>query len=247
MINLKDIPTSKEKLDEYEVENIFHTWSYQPEQAPLRVETADGIRFKDENGRERLDFCSCFINVNIGHQDSRVVEAICEQAKKLCSFAPSFSTKPRAILSKLLAEITPGDLSRSCITLGGAEANEAALKICHQYTGNTKILARYRSYHGGTAASLSLSKGDVRNWGQALPSGMEVIPVPMPYCYRCMLGQKYPECDLQCVKYIDEVIELEGGTEKVAGIIGEPVIGANGIIIPPPEYWPELRKLCDKW
>jgi len=247
MIDLKRIPDSKEDLDAYEVEHVFHSWSYQPAQAPLRVAGAKGLRFKGEDGRERLDFSSCFININIGHQDQRVVDTICEQARQLCSFAPALSTKPRALLARMLAEITPGDLSRSVISLGGPEANEAAVKMCHQFTGRRKILARYRSYHGGTAAAMSLCVGDVRNWLQVLPGGTEVVPVPMPYCYRCMLGQKYPDCDLQCVKYIDEVIELEGGGEKVAGIIGEPIPGANGIIVPPPEYWPELRKVCDKW
>jgi taurine--2-oxoglutarate transaminase len=146
----------------------------------------------------------------------------------------------------MLAEITPGDLSRSFFTPGGTEANEAAVKICHQYTGNRKILARYRAYHGGTAASMTLSSGDPRNWAQVL-GGTEWVPVPQPYCYRCMFGQKYPECDLRCVTFIDEVIELEGGGDKVAGIIFEPVTGANGIIVPPAEYFPELRKVCDKW
>ncbi|MCK4986129.1 MAG: aminotransferase class III-fold pyridoxal phosphate-dependent enzyme, partial [Desulfobacterales bacterium] len=193
-----------------------------------------------------LDFSSCFVSHNIGHQDSRVVEAIADQAKTLCSFAPSFSTKPRALLAKMLAEVTPGDLSRSFISLGGTEANEAAVKICHQYTGRRKMLARYRTYHGGTATSMSLSAGDPRNWAQVL-GGTELISVPQPYCYRCMFGQKYPECNLQCVKYIGEVIELEGGGDKVAGIICEPVTGANGVIVPPPEYFPELREICDRW
>ena len=175
-----------------------------------------------------------------------MVKAICEQAETLTSFAPSFSTKPRALFAKMLAEITPGDLSRSFISLGGTEANEAAVKICHQYTGRRKIITRYRTYHGGTATSMSLSAGDPRSWAQVL-GGTEVVSVPHPYCYRCMFGQEYPECDLRCVKYIDEVIELEGGSEKVAGIIFEPVTGANGIIVPPPEYFPELRKICDKW
>jgi taurine--2-oxoglutarate transaminase len=92
-----------------------------------------------------------------------VIEAISDQANTLCSFAPSFSNKPRALLARMLAEITPGDLSRSFFSLGGAEANEAAVKICHQYTGRRKIIARYRSYHGGTATSMSLSAGDPRN------------------------------------------------------------------------------------
>jgi taurine--2-oxoglutarate transaminase len=246
MIELKNIPSTKEDLDSYEVENIFHSWSYQPSQSPLRVVSAKGVRFTTEDGRERLDFSSCFVSHNIGHQDSRVVKAICEQAETLTSFAPSFSTKPRALLGKMLAEITPGDLSRSFISLGGTEANEAAVKICHQFTRRRKILARYRSYHGATATSMTLSAGDVRRWAQVL-GGTEVVSVPQPYCYRCMFGQKYPECNLRCVKYIDEVIELEGGGEKIAGIIFEPVTGANGIIVPPPEYFPELRKICDKW
>jgi taurine--2-oxoglutarate transaminase len=246
MIDLRSIPASKKDLDSYEVEHLFHSWSYQPAQSPLRVLTAKGVRFTTEDGRERLDFSSCFVSHNIGHQDPRVVEAICEQAKALTSFAPNFSTKPRAVLAKMVAEITPGDLSRSFVSLGGTEANEAAVKICHQYTGSRKILTRYRSYHGGTATSMTLSAGDARNWAQVL-GGTECVPVPLPYCYRCMLGQKYPECDLACVEYINEAIELEGGDEKVAGIIFEPVTGANGIIVPPPEYFPRLREICNRW
>jgi len=245
MINLRNIPSSKEDLDGYEVDNLFHSWCYQPAQAPLRVVSAEGVRFTTEDGRERLDFCSCFVDHNIGHQDPRVVEAIIEQSKILCSFAPSLSTRPRSLLAKMLAEVTPGDLSRSFITLGGTEANEAAVKICHQYTGRRKMLARYRSYHGGTATSMSLSSGDARSWIQVL-GGTDLVSVPQPYCYRCMFGLSYPNCDVQCVEYIDEVIELEGGSELVAGIICEPVTGANGIIVPPPEYFPRLRETCDR-
>jgi taurine---2-oxoglutarate transaminase len=246
MIDFKNIPSDKSSLDTYEVENMFHSWSYQPAQSPLRVVSADGIRFTAEDGKERLDFSSCFVSHNIGHQDQRVVDAICEQAQSLTSFAPVFSTKPRALLAKTIEQITPGDLSRSFISLGGTEANEAAVKICHQYTGRRKMLTRYRTYHGGTATSMTLSSGDARGWAQVL-GGTEMVTVPQPYCYRCMFGQKYPECELRCVKYVDEVIELEGGDEKIAGIIFEPVTGANGIIVPPPEYMPELRKVCDKW
>jgi taurine--2-oxoglutarate transaminase len=246
MINLREIPVDKGSLDQYEIENNFHSWSYQPVQSPLRVVSAEGVRFKTEDGRERLDFSSCFVSHNIGHQDSRVVDAITRQAGELCSFAPSFSTKPRAHLARMLAEITPGDLSRSFISLGGTEANEAAVKICHQFTGRRKILARYRSYHGGTATAMSLSAGDPRNWAQVL-GGAELVRVPNPYCYRCAAGQQYPDCNLYCVEQVDEIIEMEGGGDSVAGIIVEPVTGANGIIVPPPEYFPRLREICDKW
>lgn len=246
MIDLKTIPTAPEDLDQYEVENIFHSWSFQPAQSPKRVVSAKGVRFTDEKGREYLDFSSCFVSHNIGHQDPRVVDALCEQARTLCSFAPVFSTKPRALLAKMLEEITPGDLARTFFTLGGTEANEVAVKICHQATKRRKILTRYRAYHGGTATSMTLSAGDPRNWAQ-VEGGADRVAVPLPYCYRCMFGQNYPECDLRCVRYVDEVIELEGGSDQVAGILFEPVTGANGIVVPPPEYFPELRRICDKW
>ncbi|MEN8243741.1 MAG: aminotransferase class III-fold pyridoxal phosphate-dependent enzyme [Thermodesulfobacteriota bacterium] len=246
MIELKNIPSAKEDLDRYEVENNFQSWSYQPQQSPPRVISAKGVRFTTEDGRERLDFSSCFVSHNIGHQDPRVVEAICNQARTLTSFAPSMSTEPRALLTKMLAEISPGDLSRSFISLGGAEANEAAIKIAHQYSGRRKIITRFRTYHGGTTSPMTLSAGDSRSWAQ-VPGGTDQIRVPQPYCYRCMFGRTYPSCDLQCVKYVDEVIELEGGGDNVAAIIFEPVTGANGIIVPPEDYFPELRRVCDKW
>ncbi|MFH2010072.1 MAG: aminotransferase class III-fold pyridoxal phosphate-dependent enzyme [bacterium] len=244
-MSLRDIPTEKTDLDAYEVEHLFHSWSFQPTVSPARVVSAKGTRFTTEDGRERLDFSSCFVSHNIGHQDPRVVEAIQRQAGELTSFAPSFSTKPRALLAKLLAEITPGDLSRSFITLGGTEANEAAVKIAHQFTGARKILSRYRTYHGGTATAMSLSAGDARSWAQVL-GGTDLVRVPQPYCYRCPSGQVYPDCNLFCASYVDQVIELEGGADQVAGIIVEPITGANGIIVPPPEYFPELRRICDK-
>ncbi|MGD8251336.1 MAG: aminotransferase class III-fold pyridoxal phosphate-dependent enzyme [Desulfobacterales bacterium] len=246
MIDLTQIPSGKEDLDRYEVENNFHSWSFQPAQSPPRVVSAKGVRFTTEDGRERLDFSSCFVSHSIGHQDERVVAAICNQAKQLTSFAPSLSNKPRALLAKMLAEVTPGDLERSFISLGGTEANEAAVKICHQYTGRRKIVTRYRTYHGGTATSMSLSAGDARNWAQ-VQGGAETVKVPQPYCYRCSFGLTYPSCELRCVKHIEEVIELEGGSDLVGGIIFEPVTGANGIIVPPPEYFPMLRDICDRW
>lgn len=239
------IPANKESLDRYEVENIFSSWGYQALQAPARVVSAKGLRFTTEDGRERLDFSSCFVSHNIGHQDQRVIEAICTQARKLTSFAPSFSTEPRALLGKLLEEITPGDLGCSFISLGGTEANEAAIKIAQQYTGKRKIIGRYRSYHGGTGASMSLSYGDPRSWA-AVTGRTEGIAVPQPYCYRCSFGKEYPACNMQCVKYLEEVIEYEGGGDLIAAMIAEPITGANGIIVPPDEYWPMVREVLDR-
>lgn len=247
MIDLKSIASAKNDLDSYEVNNLFHSWAYQPAQSPARVVSAKGVRFRTEDGRERLDFSSCFVSHNIGHQDPRVVQAIKDQADTLTSFAPTFSTRPRALLAKMLEEVTPGDLSRSFLTVGGTEANEAAIKICHQFTGRRKIVSRYRSYHGGTATSMTASVGDPRSWAQ-VPGGAEIIRVPQPYPYRCMFGTTNPtDCAMRCVEFTDKVIEMEGGSEKVAGILLEPVTGANGVIVPPPEYFPALRAVCDKY
>ena len=243
MEDLSKLPDSPADLDAYEVEHLLHSWAFLPSAAPPRVVAAQGARFTTEDGRQRLDFASCFVSHNIGHQDPRVVQAIQQQAGQLCSFAPSLSTRPRALLARALAEVTPGDLSRSFLTLGGTEANEAAIKICHQVTGRRRLLCRYRSYHGGTAASMTLSAGDARGWVQ-VAGGTEWVPVPQPYCYRCSFGLEYPGCDMRCVRFVDEVLELEGGGERVGGIIFEPVTGANGVIVPPAEYFPELAEVC---
>ena len=246
MDRIKPVASEKSDLDSYEVDNIYKSWCFQPPQSPARVVSAKGVRFTTEDGRERLDFSSCFVSHNIGHQDQRVIDAICRQANKLTSFAPSFSTEPRAILGKMLEDVTPGDLGTSFISLGGTEANEAAIKIAQQYTGKRKIVGRYRSYHGGTGASMSVSVGDPRSWA-TVTGTTDVVAVPQPYCYRCPFGHEYPSCKMQCIKYTEEVIQLEGGDEAIAGMICEPVTGANGIIVPPPEYFPMLRELCDKY
>ncbi|HAK47177.1 MAG TPA: aspartate aminotransferase family protein [Spirochaeta sp.] len=246
MNRIKSVAKEKTSLNNYEVDNIYQSWCHQPPQSPARVVSAKGVRFTTEDGRERLDFSSCFVSHNIGHQDQRVVDAICKQANKLTSFAPSFSTEPRAILGKMLEDITPGNLGTSFISLGGTEANEAAIKIAQQYTGKRKIVGRYRSYHGGTGASMSVSLGDPRSWA-VVTGTTDVVAVPQPYCYRCPFGHKYPACNMQCIKYTEEVIKLEGGDEAIAGMICEPVTGANGIIVPPPEYFPMLRDICDKY
>jgi taurine--2-oxoglutarate transaminase len=247
MRDLTHIPDSKDDLDRYEVDHMFHSWSFQPGASPARVVSAKGCRFEFEGGKKMLDFSSCFVSHNIGHQDPRVVQAIKDQADVLTSFAPVFSTRPRAKLAKLLADVTPGDLSRSFITVGGTEANEAAIKIAHQFTGRRKIISRYPAYHGGTATSMSASAGDPRNWFQ-VQGGAEIVRVPQPYPYRCFFGTDNPtDCAMRTVDYTRRVIEMEGGDRHVAAIILEPIAGANGVIVPPDEYMPALREVCDQY
>lgn len=165
-----------------------------------------------------------------------------EQAKKISYIAPPFTTEVRAKLSKKLADVTPGDLKKAFYSTSGTEANEGALKIAKYFTGKNKFISRYRSYHGSTYGSISLT-GDLRRI-PAEPGLPGTIKAPDPYCYRCPFELEYPDCDLACAKYIDEMLELEGDT--IAAVFVEPVVGSNGIIVPPDGYMEKLRDICDR-
>lgn len=247
MEEIRALDDKAEALDRYEVDHLFHSWSYQPSSAPFRVKTASGCRLYTEDDREILDFSSCFVSHNLGHQDPRVLAAMKQQMDTLVSCAPVMSTRPRALLGKALAEVTPGDLSRSFISLGGAEANEAAIKIAHQFTGRRKIITRYQTYHGGTTAAMSASAGDARNWAQ-VPGGAEFVRVPQPYPYRCSFGTDSPEaCAEANLRYLEQVIQWEGGGDQIAAMMLEPITGANGVIVPPDGYMQGVRALCDQY
>jgi len=246
MRDLRHLNADPADLNQFEVDHIFQSWSVQPAQSPARVVSAKGVRFTLEDGRELLDFSSCFVSHNVGHQHPKVLAGIEQQLHTLCSFAPTFSTRPRALLGKLLAEVTPGDLSRAFIALSGTEANEAAIKISHQFTGRRKIISRYRTYHGGTTASMSASAGDARSWAQT-QGGADFIRVPQPNPYRCIFGTNDPDaCAERHLAYLKEVIEIEGGGDKIAAMILEPITGANGVLVPPDAYLPGVRALLDE-
>ena len=188
--------------------------------------------------------------VNIGHGDERVINAIIEQAKSLPYAAPGMATKPRAVLGKLLSEITPGNLDHFMFTLGGADANENAVKLARGYTGKHKILARYRSYHGASAGAMALT-GDPRRlpWEPNLMPG--VVHFLDPYRYRSTFHRTNPEISeadftLDYLNHLEEIIQFEG-PDTIASILLEPVTGTNGIIIPPEGYMQGVRQLCDKY
>src|ERR671933_1219807 len=134
---------------------VLHSWSVQDAVQPIPVAGGEGCWFWDYEGKRYLDFASQLVNVSIGHQHPKVVAAIKEQAEKLCTIGPPMATEPRSTLARMLAELTPGDLTMSFFTNGGAEANENAIKLARWYTGRHKIIARYRSYHGATGGELT--------------------------------------------------------------------------------------------
>jgi taurine--2-oxoglutarate transaminase len=213
-------------------------WSAQGAVEPIPVSRAKGVYFWTPEGKRFLDFNSQLMCVNIGHGDPRVVKAIQDQAAVLPYANPFMATEPRARLGAKLAEITPGDIDVFFFTNGGAEANENAFKIARAVTGRTKILARYRSYHGGTAAAIAAT-GDPRRWTQPAMPG--IVHVLDPY-HGIERGWDSADASLQ---YLEEVIQLEG-PQTIAAFILETVTGTNGILVPPDGYLQGVRALCDR-
>jgi taurine---2-oxoglutarate transaminase len=214
-------------------------WSAQSKVDPLPVAKAKGVYFWTPEGKRFLDFNSQLMSVNIGHGDPRVVEAIHLQASTLPYANPYMATEPRARLGAKLAEITPGDIDTFFFTNGGAESNENAIKIARLFTGRHKILARYRSYHGATAGSMSLT-GDPRRWANE-PGIPGVIRVFDPYH-----GIERGWDTLgQALANVEEVIQLEG-PQNIAAFILEPVTGTNGVLVPPDGYLEGVREICTK-
>ncbi len=235
--------TSKEIID-LNKEFTFFSWSVQSQVNPIPMAKAEGIYFWDADGKRYIDFSSQLMNTNIGHQHPKVVKAIQDQAAALTFAHPGMATEPRGLLGKKLSEITPGKLKKTFFCLGGAEANENAIKIARFYTGRHKILAHYRSYHGATHGAIALT-GDYRRLAvePVMPGGVHFMN---PFCYRCPFGQKKETCARECIKHLEEVIRYEG-PDKIAAIIMEGVVGSNGIIVPPDDYWPRVREICDKY
>ena len=227
---------------EMEKKYVYGTWRYEHTWNPMVVDTAEGVHFTDLDGKRVLDFSSQLMCSNLGHSAEEVKQAMAEQAKKLCYAAPGVATVPAAELGKKLAEITPGDLSKSFLTIGGAEANEAAIKIARLYTRKSKLVSRYRSYHGASSGAIALTGDPRTQYAVGMPG---VVRAPDCYCYRCPFDKEYPGCGVTCAEYIDEIIRMEG-PNTVAGVVMEPIVGSNGILVPPDEYMPRVREICDE-
>ncbi len=232
-------------------EHVFWTWSAQAKVNPIPVKRAKGVYFWDVDDKRYLDFNSMTMCVNIGHGDERVIKAMQEQAAELPYAAPGMTTKIRALASKAVAGITPkAALSKVLFTLGGADANENAIKLARGYTKRHKILTRYRSYHGASAGAMAAS-GDPRRvaWEPNLMTG--VVHFLDPYRYRSTFHRMNADISEEefardYLNHLEEIILYEG-PESIAAILIESVTGTNGIIIPPQGYMQGVRALCDKY
>jgi len=237
--------TSTDRLTTDEIlrlnrEYTFFSWSAQSKINPIVIDRAEGIHFWDPDGKRYIDFNSQLMSINIGHGDKRVADAIAEQAHKLAFAAPQFATEVRGRLGQLLAEVTPGDLNRFFFTLGGAEANENALRMARMYTGRQKVMAYHRSYHGATAGAISVT-GDPRRWANE-PGIPGIIRVLDPWRWARSEAEPVEEH----LAYIEEVMQYEG-PHTIAAFIMETVTGTNGILIPPDGYLQGIRELCTRY
>ncbi len=232
-------------------EHVFYTWSAQAKVNPIPVKRAKGVYFWDTSGKRYLDFNSMTMCVNVGHGEERIIKAMQEQVAELPYAAPGMATKIRAIASKAIADITPHQaLTKVLFTLGGADANENAIKLARGYTGRHKILTRYRSYHGATMGAMAAT-GDPRRhmWEPLTMPG--VVHFLDPYRYRSTFHRTNPDISeaefaQDYLNHLEEIIQYEG-PETIAAILMESVTGTNGIIIPPEGYMRGVRDLCDKY
>jgi taurine---2-oxoglutarate transaminase len=225
--------------------HVFHSWSAQELIDPLPIARALGAYFWDYDGNRYLDLSSQLVNVNIGHQHPRLVAAIQEQAAKLCTVSPAFAVDVRGEAARLISERAPGELDVVFFTNGGAEANENAVRLARLHTGRHKVMAAYRSYHGATAGSIALT-GEPRRWPSE-PGIPGVVRYWGPYLYRSSFHAttEAEECE-RALRHLREILMVEGA-HTVAAIILEPVVGTNGILVPPAGYLAGVRAICDEF
>jgi taurine--2-oxoglutarate transaminase len=240
---VKPATLTSEEVVQITRDSNYGTWRFQKGWSPMHIVDAEGCYITDANGKKYLDFSAQLMCMNLGHKNAAVIASIAKQAEELAYAMPGYATTARAELSKLLLDVLPKGLSKFFFTTSGTDANEAAFKIARMYTGKTKIIARYRSYHGSTSGSIAAT-GDPRRWAmEPRGKGPGIIFGPEVHCYKCPIRHTYPQCGIACVDYLEHMIRNES---DVAAVLVEPIVGTNGVLVPPMEYMPKLRKVCDE-
>ena len=210
------------------LDHTFFSWSKQSGLNPWHIDHAKGVYLYTTDGKRIIDFSSQLMNVNIGHGHPAVIEAVAVQMQKVCSIAPNNVSDVRGRLGAKLAEITPGHLSKTLFTLGGAEAIENAIKLARHYTGRHKIITQYRAYHGATIGAISAG-GDPRKLGVDAQQAPNFVRIENPYFYRCPWGTKsFEECGEMALRNLEQIVQYEG-PENVAAILLEGESGSSGV------------------
>ncbi|MGC8786766.1 MAG: aminotransferase class III-fold pyridoxal phosphate-dependent enzyme, partial [Anaerolineae bacterium] len=216
---------------------------------PLVVEKGYGATVEDVDGNRYLDFLASAASLNTGHAHPRIVEAVCNQARKTLNYTLAYAYhKPATELAEKLIEITPVPAPKK-VSYGqsGSDANDGGIKLVRRYTGRQRIISFLRSYHGSTYGAISLSAISLnmtRGLGPVVPG---VYHVPFADCYRCPFGLSKDTCGLHCVEYLESLFTSVLPPEEVAGLFIEPIQGDAGIIVPPDEYLPALKRICEKY
>ncbi len=230
-------------------DNLKHTlfaWSKQAGLSPLNIIKTEGVYLYEASGKKIIDFSSQLMNVNIGHGDKRVNEAIIKQMDEVNYVVPAAATEIRGRLGKKISEIAPKGLNKTFFTLGGAEAIENAIKIARVYTGRPKIITLYRSYHGSTHGAFSAG-GDPRKHPVDSNQVPHFIHVENPYFYRCPWHSTSPEeCAERAAAHMEQVIKYEN-PDSVAAILMEGESGSSGCIKYPPGYWKKVKAIADRY
>lgn len=243
-MSLTETLSETEEIIRDNMDYTLFSWSKQKGISPIAVKYAKGVYLYDYEGKRYIDFSSGLINVNIGHGNQRVTQAVVEQMQQVSYVTPGCVTKARGDLGKKLAEISPGNLTKTLFTVCGATAIENAIKLARLYTGRHKIIARYRAFHGSSYGAMTAG-GDPRKLASDSQQAPNIVHVEDPYCYRCPWGKEISTCNRECVSHIERVIDFEG-PENIAAILMEGESGSSGCIKYPPDYLFKIRELCDK-
>jgi taurine--2-oxoglutarate transaminase len=237
--------STRSETEEIINDNLEHTlfsWSKQKGIAPIAVKHAEGVYLYDYDGKRYIDFSSGLMNVNIGHGDQRITQAVVKQMQEVSYVTPSCVTKVRGELGKKLAEICPGDLNKAFFTLCGATSIENAIKLSRLYTGKHKILSRYQSYHGSSIGAMSAS-GDPRRIPVDAQQAPNFVHFDLPYLYRYEHGEE--NLLKESVAQLERIIAYEGaGT--IAAILLEGESGSSGCLKYPKGYLKQVREICNK-
>ena len=244
-----------EELLKWDREHIIHPSCITGQGTDIVFEKGKGITLVDTDGNEYIDMSSQLVCCNLGYGQKRIIDAVTEAINRT-GYTTSFwgvGNIPNIECSRKLTKLTPGDLNHFFFTSGGSETIDSAIKLVRQYwhnvgkKGKYKIISLYDSYHGESGISTYVT-GEVISESQNPfgPPPVGFLHIPSYNCYRCMLDLKYPECNIKCARYLEQVIKMEGA-DSIAAVIAEPIQGSAGIIVPPDEWWPIVREICTRY
>ncbi|MBK0403753.1 aminotransferase class III-fold pyridoxal phosphate-dependent enzyme [Adhaeribacter sp. BT258] len=239
------LTSEREEIVENNLQHTLFSWQKQAGLKPLVINKAEGVYIWDMNGKRYLDFSSQLVNMNIGHGHPAIAEAVYKQMQEVSYVYPGMVTKARGELAKKLAEVAPGNLTKTLFTLGGADAIENAIKLARLHTGRHKIVALYQSYHGATHGAMAAG-GDPRKLQVDAHLMPNVVHVENPHFYRCPWHSETPEqCRDRAIEHLERVVGYEG-PDNIAAMIMEGESGTSGCIKYPPGYLKKVKQICEK-